>query len=543
LLLSKLAKRGCFLLLLLIIAFYFYGLGYLPLVGPDEPRYAQVAREMFLRGDLITPTLAGYNWFEKPALLYWMMQFAFGLFGVSEWSARLGPAICGVLTIVAIYCAGKRVETLAADPDLRHLGCVSALITASTPGIIIFSRAASFDIVVTMTLTVALACFLLAELELDSKRRRAMLISFYVMMGMSLLAKGLIGLVIPFGVIFLYFILRRSLPKGSVVSSLLLGVPLTILVASIWYGPVIARHGWNFIDQFFVQHHFARYLSNKYSHPQPFFFYFLIIFPLALPWLVLTIKQLRNARNWNWTTRTPLDQFRLFCLAWLAMPLLFFSLSGSKLPGYILPVLPPMAFLAGEQLTRFLRGNQSFTPMRMMGGSLLLFVVGSVAYVAISGILSLAFAVLIVLPLLIAGVLALVHPQLKLVATGSIAMAIPLTIVLALNCGVPQIATRHSVRYLIEQADALGYSSALVYSLHEVNRGIEFYAAGRVVYGPDGQPRKFEGAEEILQETNQTTALVIVPLQWVHQLTELESTEALVIADNGELAIVRLQRK
>jgi 4-amino-4-deoxy-L-arabinose transferase-like glycosyltransferase len=498
---------------------------------------------MFLRGDLITPTLGGYNWFEKPVLLYWLMELAFSLFGVSEWSARLGPALSGVLTIGLIYWAGRRVERLSGDPDLRHFGCVSALILASTPGIIIFSRAASFDIVVTMTITVALACFLLAELEFDPKRRSPLLIGFYVMMGVSLLAKGLIGLVIPFGVIFLYYVLRRSFPKVWFLGSLLWGLPLTILVAAVWYAPVISRHGWSFIDEFFVQHHFARYLSNKYSHPQPVFFYLLIIFPLALPWLILLIEQLRKARNWNWKTRTPLDRFRIFCLAWFAMPLLFFSFSGSKLPGYILPILPAIALLAGERLTRFLRCTHSFTPMRTMGGSLLLFVVGSVVYVAISQILSLSCAIFIVLPLLVSGLLALVQPQLKLAATGSIAIAIPLTIVLALNCGVPQLATSHSVRFLIDQANGRGYSSAKVYSLHEVNRGIEFYAAGRVVYGPDGQPRKFEGAEEVLKEAREANSavLVIVPLQWVHQLTKLESAETEVIADNGELAIVGLQ--
>src|SRR5687768_15594499 len=98
-----LAKRGSLVLFLVIVAFYFYGLGYLPLLGPDEPRYAQVAREMFLRGDLITPTLGGQLWFEKPALLYWMMIGSYQLFGVSEWSARLPSAVSGILTVAALF--------------------------------------------------------------------------------------------------------------------------------------------------------------------------------------------------------------------------------------------------------------------------------------------------------------------------------------------------------------------------------------------------------------------------------------------------------
>jgi 4-amino-4-deoxy-L-arabinose transferase-like glycosyltransferase len=544
LLLSKLAKRSCYLLFLAIIAFYFYGLGYLPFVGPDEPRYAQVAREMFLRGDLITPTLGGYTWFEKPVLLYWLMQLGFLLFGVSEWVARLGPAVCGLLTIVSVYWLGNRVATLSPDADLKYLGCSSALILASMPGVIIFSRGASFDIIVTMTLSWSLACFLLAELETDQKRRRSLTFGFYLFMGLSLLAKGLIGLVIPFGVIALYYTLRRSLPKRWFLSSLAWGLALTTVVASIWYVPVLARHGWPFIDQFIIQHHFARYLSNKYSHPQPFFFYFVIIFPLALPWLVMTIDGLRRARHWDWTGRTTLDRFRVFCVAWLLLPLLFFSFSGSKLPGYILPVLPPIALLAGERTSRFLAREQSFSSIRIMGTTLVLFAIGAVAYVNTASILSPGCALLIVTPLLLAGVLSLVFAQFKRVATLAIVFAIPLTIILALNCDVPKLAVAYSARHLIEEADARGYGAAPVYSLHEVNRGVEFYAAGRVIYGRDGQPRKFEGAEEILKQAGPLNApvLVIVPTRWLNQLTDLKSVEVEVIADNGELTIVTLRK-
>ncbi len=118
---STLAKRVYLLLFAVIIAFYLYGLGKLPLLGPDEPRYAQVAREMLLSRDLITPTLGGHTWFEKPALLYWMIAAAFKVFGVSEWSARLGPAVCGLLTIVAVWCVGREARSLGRFARLRLL--------------------------------------------------------------------------------------------------------------------------------------------------------------------------------------------------------------------------------------------------------------------------------------------------------------------------------------------------------------------------------------------------------------------------------------
>src|SRR5947209_20195758 len=97
-----LAKRAWVVLLVVVCAVYFYGLGAVPLLGPDEPRYAEVAREMLARGDLVTPTLGGHTWFEKPALVYWLMMAAYRVFGVSEFAARAGSALSGVLTILFV---------------------------------------------------------------------------------------------------------------------------------------------------------------------------------------------------------------------------------------------------------------------------------------------------------------------------------------------------------------------------------------------------------------------------------------------------------
>src|SRR5438067_3908412 len=176
-----LAKRVWSFLFLAVAAFYLYGLGAVPLVGPDEPRYAQVAREMLARHDLITPRLGGLPWFEKPPLLYWMTMASYRVFGVNEFSARLGPAICALLTAVFIYWIAASVR----DPDGQagwggtvregaaylaqssqdDLPRYSALAFLSCLGVIAFARAASFDIVITMTLTGAFACFFIWQIR------------------------------------------------------------------------------------------------------------------------------------------------------------------------------------------------------------------------------------------------------------------------------------------------------------------------------------------------------------------------------------------
>ena len=140
---STLAKRVYLFLFIIVTAFYFYGLGKLPLLGPDEPRYAQIAREMYLTGDFITPTLGGHTWFEKPSLLYWLIAASFKIFGVSEWSARFGPAVCGVLTIVAVWLVGREVDKSL--NETRGFEFWGLLVMASCLGLIVFSRAASFD--------------------------------------------------------------------------------------------------------------------------------------------------------------------------------------------------------------------------------------------------------------------------------------------------------------------------------------------------------------------------------------------------------------
>src|SRR5258706_7834403 len=141
-----LAKRGWLLLFLGIAAFYLWGLGSLPLVGPDEPRYAEIAREMLARHDLITPRLGGLPWFEKPPLLYWLMVAGYRIFGVNEYAARLGPAICGLLTAAFVCWIGKTIETagptsaiplLTEEQRRNGLGRYSALVWLSSLGAIV----------------------------------------------------------------------------------------------------------------------------------------------------------------------------------------------------------------------------------------------------------------------------------------------------------------------------------------------------------------------------------------------------------------------
>jgi 4-amino-4-deoxy-L-arabinose transferase-like glycosyltransferase len=476
---SALAKRLYILLFLVIIAFYLYGLGSLPLVGPDEPRYAQVAREMFLRGDLITPTLGGHTWFEKPALLYWLMIASYKIFGVHEWTARLGPALCGLLTIVAVAYVGRAMAR--ASDDAQGFGFWTVLVTASSLGLIVFSRAASFDVVITMTTTWALSFFVVYELS--ERKHTRLLVGFYAFVGLSLLAKGLVGIVIPFGVAVVYFLLRRAWPTRQVWLSLIWGVPLAIAVSAIWYGPVIARHGWPFIDEFFIQHHFARYVSNKYHHPQPIYFYPVIILLLALPWSPFLLAALARIRTWVWRGPDTLNVVRVFALAWLAMPIVFFSFSGSKLPGYILPSLPAAAFLITDHLVH--------SKSRWIPG-----------------------------------------PTSRLVIFGATLIFLAAVLIFA----APRVAQHESVRDLLQIADARGYAGAPVLARTGDDRSAQFYAYDRVVYKADGEVMTFDEVSLESARALGKKIVVLIPVEHIDHFRGAPNME--IIGDNGRTAIL-----
>jgi 4-amino-4-deoxy-L-arabinose transferase-like glycosyltransferase len=557
------------LLLTATAVVYFYGLGRAPFAGADEPRYAQVAREMYERGDAVTPTLGGHTWFEKPALVYWAAAAGYKIFGVAEWTARLGVALAGCLTVFVVGWTARRVE-LRADEDVAGwLQLAAGAVTATSAGFIVFSRGVNFDIFVTATVACALAFFFAAELEPRARAQRLLHAGFYAGMGVALLAKGLIGVVIPTGVVCVYYLLRRRWPRAW--KTALWGLPLTLAVAAVWYAPVIARHGWTFVDEFFVKHHFARYLSNKYHHPQPVWFYPAIIPALALPWSAFLATSLWHAaRRWRWRggrndgadafstndasgtsdapggrdDADPLGKLRLFALAWLLFPLLFFSVSGSKLPGYILPALPGAALLAGERLAAYVRGEGGARAMRATGALMILPAVAGAFYELRVTELSRVCIVLVAAPVVAAGAYVLLAPGRRAACALVVAGASFLTTMLIVGCAVERVAARESMRDLLRAAEARGYGEAPVLNLHTIERTSQFYAAGRVLYDDAREePRKYEGVGEVLEVLRERggTLLVIVPEEYARQLLDFRPLEVEVIGDNGEnvLAAVR----
>ena len=335
------------------------GLG---LVGADEPRYAQIAHEMLDRVDsapalkdklsaCVTPYLYGLPWLEKPALYYWRAMLLFQEFGVHDWSARLPSTTFAFIMIGLIYLHMRR---------FRPGGHVdAALITVACAGIIGFSRGASTDMQMAAPLAIGLLGWY-AWYETDSK---FWLYDIYFFTGLATLAKGPVAPFLAFVIIAAFAFLRRdwSILRRSLWWP---GVALYFAMVLPWFIAVQIQNP-TFFREFFLEHNLERFATDRYQHAQPFWYYLVVVLLAMMPWTVVAIRalidgiltsvtewRLRHSKKLARCANRPGDAFPEFLVLWTLIPIVFFSFSKSKLPGYILPSIPPIGILTGDYLFR-----------------------------------------------------------------------------------------------------------------------------------------------------------------------------------------------
>jgi 4-amino-4-deoxy-L-arabinose transferase-like glycosyltransferase len=344
---------------LFILAAFFLFYGLVPifggpgigLVGADEPRYAQIAREMLARRDYITPILWGKPWLEKPALYYWRAMFSFREFGVHDWSARLPSATFAFILVTLIYLHIRRFR--------RGGQLDAALITASCAGIIAFARGASTDMQLAAPFCIGMLGWY-AWYETDSK---FWLFDLYFFVGAATLAKGPVAPFLAMVIIVAFAALRR---EWAILRRTIWwpGVALYLAMVLPWFIAVQHRNP-NFLKIFFLEHNLERFATSRFQHEHEFWFYFPIVLLALTPWAVIAIAAFIDAVRQSiaeWKARRakyhymgnfrPGDAFPEFLVLWALVPIIFFSLSESKLPGYILPSIPPLTILTGDYLNR-----------------------------------------------------------------------------------------------------------------------------------------------------------------------------------------------
>ncbi len=313
---------------LLLMAFcgflLFYGLGAFGLLGADEPRYAQVAREMLNRSDWVTPTLQGKAWLEKPVLYYWQAILSFRVAGVTDLAARVPAAFDAALLIVIIYLFLRRFR-----PGSELDG---ALITASCAGVIGFAHAAATD----MPLTASFSIALLAWYAWYESRQRIYLSAFYIFLALGTLAKGPVAPALAAVIIIIFVAAKRD--WRTIVHTLWIpGIVLYLAVTLPWYILVQMRNP-EFFRVFILEHHLARFSQDVYHHRQPFWFYLPVFLLAVMPWTIIFVLAVAKYGRVIWAAdkgafSTRENSWPLFLLIWTFVPILFFQLIAIQTAG------------------------------------------------------------------------------------------------------------------------------------------------------------------------------------------------------------------
>ena len=353
-------------LLAAVVIPYFLNLGVSSIWDANEAFYAQTPREMIEAGDYVTPSFNFQLRMNKPVLSYWNVAAAYHLFGISEWSERLPIAIGGVVIVATAFALGRLCSgTLA--------GLFAALVLATSPRIFLLARRIIIDIHITMWTGLVLLCFALAETR--PQRRRLYLCLMYVAAGFGVLTKGPVAVFLPAVVFFLYLASQKRLgdlrlmmlPTGAVIS-------LAIVVP--WYYLLYLEHGWEYIGSFIFGENLGRYAEAVGEQSRGLLFYFPVMLADLLPWSLLIPLSLWWAIRERWQDRV----VRLLVL-WIAVIVVFFSLSGTKEDLYILPIVPAEAALIGAMFARAIAGSAVTNPVRwfMAATAVLLAIAGALA--------------------------------------------------------------------------------------------------------------------------------------------------------------------
>ncbi|NEP11660.1 MAG: glycosyltransferase family 39 protein [Symploca sp. SIO2C1] len=385
---------------------FLWNLGSTGLVDETEPLFAEAARQMTVTGDWITPYFNGETRFDKPPLVYWLMAIGYKLIGVNEWAVRLPSALAAIALMLLgfytlrYYGISRPAAVVSPENSDKHnhtnvpnlqrqlwlaAGMGSAMI-ALNPQTIVWARTGVSDMLLSGCMGTALLCFFLGYAQKEQELKEAKdknspispsphlpisssphlpisssswYLAFYFLIALAILAKGPVGIVLP-GIIigaFLIYLgkLREVLREMQIVRGILLILALTLP----WYGLVIAANGKAYIDSFFGYHNFQRFTDVVNGHSAPWYFYFLVVLVGFIPWSVylpIAIARLKFWQRKRWRSSPRSTHLGLFALFWFASIFGFFSIAVTKLPSYVLPLLPAaaimIALLWSKEITR-----------------------------------------------------------------------------------------------------------------------------------------------------------------------------------------------
>ncbi|PMB00472.1 glycosyltransferase [Fischerella thermalis CCMEE 5268] len=389
-LLTRIGKRPAFVIalstlwLILVggIAFFWH-LGSIGLIDETEPLFAEASRQMYTTGDWITPFFNGKTRFDKPALIYWCQAIAYSIFGVNEWAVRLPSAIAAMAVIgLAFYTVQWQLAKQDAleqvfHPSRRWLTAgVVAAVMALNPEMIVWGRTGVSDMLLTGCIGSALLCFFLgyASQEGSGIRDRKQggygeyhtphtpptvpnphlpkkwYLACYVLIAGAILTKGPVGIVLPGLIISAFLLYLGKFREVMREMRLLLGMLIILVLSLPWYMLVIWRNGWNYINSFFGYHNIERFTEVVNGHTAPWYFYFLVVLLGFAPYSVYLPLSMARLKFWQrkyWCSQERSQQLGLFAFFWFVSIFGFFTIAVTKLPSYVLPLMPAAAILVG----------------------------------------------------------------------------------------------------------------------------------------------------------------------------------------------------
>jgi hypothetical protein len=331
-----------------LVLLFFWRLGAAPLLEPDEGRYTEIPREMLATGDLVTPRLDAVLYFEKPPLHYWLNAASIRVFGLNEFAARFWSAVFGLLGVLLTWRLGAVVGG-------RRAGLVAAAVLGTSPLYVALGRLATLDMTLSFFLTLTLASFWFAHLQGERPRAGFWWHGAFLAAALAMLAKGLIGVVIPAAIIVLYLL---ATARWRVLARVpwFTGVPLFLVVSAPWHLLAATRNP-DFLWFYFVHEHVLRFATPIAERHEPLWYFAAVLTLGCVPWSGLFPSVLRMVR-WREVRSALAERPEVtFLLLWFGFVFVFFSASQSKLIPYILPALPPLAVLVGLLVARLREGE------------------------------------------------------------------------------------------------------------------------------------------------------------------------------------------
>ena len=319
-------------------ALFLFGNNFFSLTDPDEVFYSLTAKEMAARNEWLTPLIFGQPQFEKPPLTYWLLEVAFKTWGISPFTARFFPAVFALLGVLAVYCLG-----LMGFKDERK-AFLSALVLATAAFYAGMGKTVFTDMIFTVFILGALCLFLLGYT--DWRRQGIGFLGFYFFCALATLTKSPLGFVIPQVAVILFLLYQRQINflKNWWVPA---GVALYLIMALPWYLYIFRQYGHAFIQEFFYNDHWRRFLSAEHRGNDHWFFYPMTMIAGLFPWSLFLLAAWVDLFKRLKSSVTVVDYL---CLSWIVAVLLVFQMAHSKLASYILPLFPALALMTGNFL-------------------------------------------------------------------------------------------------------------------------------------------------------------------------------------------------